>query len=167
MDTGIDLIALQRIHDRCQQSHREAFVHKKNENGNSGRNHRKIVQQKERETRKICVLTTEPDIPKQSIDNMFVRTVLAAIVVASNVAHAFSPVPVDRRSSITVTLTTTVLASSSSPENPCWQDLYDEDCTMETLFAANYVAGEWIKKLPCAQGMEVCQDFVHKRHGTG
>jgi hypothetical protein len=39
--------------------------------------------------------------------------------------------------------------------NPCWQDLYDEDCAMETIFSARYVASDWIKKLPCAKGMEV------------
>jgi hypothetical protein len=57
-----------------------------------------------------------------------------------------------------------VLASSHSPQDPCWQDLYDEDCAMETLFSANYVAAEWIKRLPCAQGMEV--RYV-TRHVTG
>lgn len=46
------------------------------------------------------------------------------------------------------------LESTSDP-NPCWQDLYDDDCAMETLAAASYVAAEWIKKLPCAKGIEV------------
>jgi hypothetical protein len=53
-------------------------------------------------------------------------------------------------------------ASDTSAEpNPCWQDLYDDDCAMETIFTAQYVAGDWIKKLPCAQGMEVSLIFVY------
>ena len=39
--------------------------------------------------------------------------------------------------------------------NPCWQDIYDADCTMDSIFSARFVASEWIKELPCAQGMEV------------
>mmetsp|Transcript_10099 Transcript_10099/g.24324 ORF Transcript_10099/g.24324 Transcript_10099/m.24324 type:complete len:97 (+) Transcript_10099:350-640(+) len=76
---------------------------------------------------------------------------VAVLMTLASVCDAFSPV---RRTTRTST-SSVVLQSSSSPENPCWQDLYDEDCTMETLFAANYKAGEWIKRLPCAQGMEV------------
>ena len=39
--------------------------------------------------------------------------------------------------------------------NPCWQDIYDADCTMDSIFSARFVASEWIKELPCARGMEV------------
>jgi hypothetical protein len=39
--------------------------------------------------------------------------------------------------------------------NPCWQDIYDEDCTMDSIFSAGFVPSEWIKQLPCGAGMEV------------
>jgi len=46
---------------------------------------------------------------------------------------------------------------SESESNPCWQDIYDADCTMDS-FSARFVASDWIKKLPCGQGIEDC-DF--------
>jgi len=39
--------------------------------------------------------------------------------------------------------------------NPCWQDIYDADCNMDSIFTARFVASEWIKELPCGSGMEV------------
>jgi hypothetical protein len=39
--------------------------------------------------------------------------------------------------------------------NPCWEDFYDDDCAMSNVAAAHFVAGEWIKSLPCAKGLEV------------
>jgi hypothetical protein len=39
--------------------------------------------------------------------------------------------------------------------NPCWEDFYDDDCAMSNVAAAAFVAGEWIKSLPCAKGLEV------------
>jgi len=41
-------------------------------------------------------------------------------------------------------------------DNPCWQDLYDDDCSMESVYAANFIASEWIKGMPCAAGIEDC-----------
>jgi hypothetical protein len=38
--------------------------------------------------------------------------------------------------------------------NPCWEDLYDDDCAMSNAAAAAFVAGEWIKSLPCAKGLD-------------
>jgi hypothetical protein len=49
-------------------------------------------------------------------------------------------------------------AGTSSQSNPCWQDIYDADCTMDSIFSARFVASEWIKELPCGSGMEDC-DF--------
>ena len=37
-------------------------------------------------------------------------------------------------------------------ENPCWQDIYDDDCPMSLIYSASFVAMDWIKDLPCAQG---------------
>uniref|UniRef100_A0A7R9WEU5 Uncharacterized protein n=1 Tax=Pseudictyota dubia TaxID=2749911 RepID=A0A7R9WEU5_9STRA len=41
-------------------------------------------------------------------------------------------------------------------ENPCWQDIYDDDCSMSTVYSASFVATEWIKSMPCAAGIEDC-----------
>lgn len=40
-------------------------------------------------------------------------------------------------------------------DNPCWQDLYDDDCDT-SVYAANFVAAKWIKSMPCASGVEDC-----------
>lgn len=44
---------------------------------------------------------------------------------------------------------------ASVDENPCWQDFYDEDCSMDSTFEAGFVPSEWLKKMPCASGLEV------------
>lgn len=43
---------------------------------------------------------------------------------------------------------------TSSESNPCWQDIFDADCTMDSIFSARFVASEWIKELPCGSGLE-------------
>ena len=40
-------------------------------------------------------------------------------------------------------------------QNPCWQDIYDDDCSMDTVYQASFVASEWLKRLPCAAGLAV------------
>lgn len=47
------------------------------------------------------------------------------------------------------------LAKTGDEQNPCWEDLYDDDCVMSNAAAANFVASKWIKGLPCGQGLEV------------
>jgi hypothetical protein len=50
------------------------------------------------------------------------------------------------------------LCSSAAEEttgNPCWQDIYDDDCSMSNIAAAGFVASQWIKGMPCAAGIEV------------
>lgn len=44
----------------------------------------------------------------------------------------------------------------AAAENPCWQDIYDEDCSMDHAYAASFVASEWLKRMPCGEGIEVC-----------
>ena len=39
--------------------------------------------------------------------------------------------------------------------NPCWEDLYDDDCAMSNVYSASFVASEWIKSMPCASGVAV------------
>lgn len=44
-------------------------------------------------------------------------------------------------------------------ENPCWQDFYDDDCSMTNAYSASFVASKWIKGMPCAAGVEVGFDI--------
>lgn len=46
--------------------------------------------------------------------------------------------------------------AKATANNPCWQDIYDEDCSMDNAYAASFVASEWLKKMPCGEGIEVC-----------
>ena len=47
-----------------------------------------------------------------------------------------------------------------SGDNPCWQDLYDDDCSMDSIYAASFVASKWIKSMPCGAGIEVRQSAM-------
>jgi hypothetical protein len=49
----------------------------------------------------------------------------------------------------------TRLRSSIEEENPCWQDISDDDCAMDRAYAASFVAAEWLKKMPCGLGIAV------------
>ena len=40
-------------------------------------------------------------------------------------------------------------------QNPCWQDIFDNDCAMSTVYSASFVAKDWIRSMPCAEGIEV------------
>lgn len=40
-------------------------------------------------------------------------------------------------------------------DDPCWQNFLDDDCSMGNIYAANFVASEWIKSMPCGKGIEV------------
>ena len=51
----------------------------------------------------------------------------------------------------------TRLSMSSEPkaeDDPCWQDLYDDDCSMSSAYSANFVAGKWVKSMPCASALD-------------
>lgn len=54
-----------------------------------------------------------------------------------------------------VSVSTILKAKSESTNDPCWQDLSDDDCAMEKIYASHFVASEWIKSMPCASGLEV------------
>ena len=47
------------------------------------------------------------------------------------------------------------VAPELDTKNPCWQSIYDDDCAMEYVAAAHYKASEWIKSMPCGQGIKV------------
>lgn len=41
-------------------------------------------------------------------------------------------------------------------DDPCWQNMLDDDCSMGNIYAANFVASKWIQSMPCGEGIEVC-----------
>ena len=42
-----------------------------------------------------------------------------------------------------------------SGDDPCWQNMLDDDCSMGNIYAANFVASKWIQSMPCGEGIEV------------
>eukprot|EP00934_Nitzschia_sp_Nitz4_P005269 Nitzschia sp. Nitz4//scaffold128_size63911//45439//45903//NITZ4_006224-RA/size63911-snap-gene-0.61-mRNA-1//1//CDS//3329534847//5259//frame0 len=50
-----------------------------------------------------------------------------------------------------------LFAQSEEADTPCWQTLGDEDCSMDNTYAASFVASEWLKDMPCAEGIEDCE----------
>eukprot|EP01083_Nonionella_stella_P013335 37552_1 len=41
-------------------------------------------------------------------------------------------------------------------DNPCWQDIWNYDCAMSTVYSAAFVANDWLKTMPCAAGIVDC-----------
>eukprot|EP00979_Chaetoceros_neogracilis_P006282 scaffold1269_cov242-Chaetoceros_neogracile.AAC.3 len=41
-------------------------------------------------------------------------------------------------------------------DNPCWQDIWSYDCAMSNIYSAAFVAGDWVKSMPCASGLVDC-----------
>jgi len=76
---------------------------------------------------------------------------LLSISLLLSLASAFI---IQNRQSLRVAPSSPVIVYSSSEEevSPCWQDIYDADCTMDS-FSARFVASDWIKELPCVQGL--------------
>jgi hypothetical protein len=75
----------------------------------------------------------------------------------SNVVHSPSFVGVRSTFSVKVPgeMDDVPSVTEMDSDNPCWEDFYDDDCAMTNSAAATFVAGEWIKSLPCAKGLEV------------
>ena len=48
-------------------------------------------------------------------------------------------------------------ASNNDIDNPCWQDIWSYDCAMSTVYSAAFVAGDWVKSMPCASGLIDCE----------
>jgi hypothetical protein len=42
-----------------------------------------------------------------------------------------------------------------SGDDPCWQNMLDDDCSMGNIYSANFVASKWIQSMPCGEGIEV------------
>lgn len=45
--------------------------------------------------------------------------------------------------------------SDDYEEDPCWQNVYDDDCAMTNANLAFFKASVWVKGMPCAAGIEV------------
>lgn len=45
--------------------------------------------------------------------------------------------------------------SDEFEDNPCWQNIYDDDCAMSMANLAFFKASVWVKGMPCAEGIEV------------
>jgi hypothetical protein len=70
--------------------------------------------------------------------------------IESRMLRAFS-----YRGSMTSLSAEETKTAKTAADNPCWQDIYDEDCSMDNAYAASFVASEWLKRMPCGQGIEV------------
>ena len=35
------------------------------------------------------------------------------------------------------------------------RQIFDEDCAMDTVYSASFIARDWIKSMPCAAGVDV------------
>jgi hypothetical protein len=53
---------------------------------------------------------------------------------------------------------------NTEQENPCWQDIFDEDCSLDNAYAASFVASKWLKSMPCADGIAVRTILRTTRH---
>jgi hypothetical protein len=49
-----------------------------------------------------------------------------------------------------------------SGDDPCWQNMLDDDCSMGNIYAANFVASKWIQSMPCGEGIEVSKTAISK-----
>jgi hypothetical protein len=71
---------------------------------------------------------------------------------------ALSWVPVSRQTRVAFAPRTRLQVSNAEfddTEKPCWQDIWNYDCTMSTAYSAAFIPADWIKKLPCALGLAV------------
>jgi hypothetical protein len=75
---------------------------------------------------------------------------LLIIILPSALGWMYQPANV--RSTM---MTLKIGREQETTDNPCWQDLYDDDCSMSSIAAASFVASKWIKSMPCAAGIEV------------
>ena len=50
----------------------------------------------------------------------------------------------------------TFIKSAASDEDPCWQEIWSYDCAMSNIYSAAFIAGDWVKSMPCASGLVDC-----------
>jgi hypothetical protein len=85
--------------------------------------------------------------------NTNMSMLLGALLAAATTAWT-TPV-MTRPSMSTMLFMASVPGEMENGDNPCWQDLYDDDCSMESVYSASFVAAKWIKSMPCGAGIEV------------
>lgn len=91
--------------------------------------------------------------------NCSIASLFALIALLSNAGAWIARPSSLARNTRKISLMTRCAAAENEIEmdgNPCWEDIYDDDCTMSNVFGASFVAADWIKTMPCAQGIEVC-----------
>lgn len=50
--------------------------------------------------------------------------------------------------------------ASVETDDPCWQNMLDDDCSMGNIYSSRFVAADWIKSMPCGEGIEVSQPYL-------
>ena len=87
-------------------------------------------------------------------DNIIMKSaILSSILLSSAYGWTTPRRSLQQRSLVSVS--TILKAKSETTNDPCWQELSDDDCAMENVYASHFVASEWIKSMPCASGLEV------------
>lgn len=54
-----------------------------------------------------------------------------------------------------LTISDNEIPQPKSYSDPCWGTMLDDDCSMGNIYAANFVASQWIKSMPCGEGIQV------------
>ena len=47
-------------------------------------------------------------------------------------------------------------------EDPCWQNMLDDDCQMSNIYSSSFIAADWIKSMPCGEGIAVSSRLDEK-----
>ncbi len=55
-----------------------------------------------------------------------------------------------------ISLKSAIPSDDVDVDNPCWQDIWNYDCAMSTIYSASFVANDWLKSMPCAAGIVDC-----------
>lgn len=89
-------------------------------------------------------------------DNTTMKSAILSSILLSSAYGWTTPrrSPLQQRSLVSV-VSTILKAKTETTNDPCWQELSDDDCAMENVYASHFVASEWIKSMPCASGLEV------------
>ena len=78
---------------------------------------------------------------------------ISCLALMLSSAHSWTA-QTQTRATTTTSFVRLSMASVPSDDDPCWQDLYDDDCSMSSAYSASFVAGKWVKSMPCASGLD-------------
>lgn len=91
---------------------------------------------------------------KTQYNTIMKSTILSSILLLSSANGWTTPRrSLQQRSMVSVSAI--LKARTETTNDPCWQDLSDDDCAMEKVYASYFVVSEWIKSMPCASGLDV------------